>query len=91
MSEIYLGVETQRLTNEVAGGWNHIRDFGLAVAVTWSDPAGTREWYERDAASLIEEMETFDRVVTFNAGRFDLEVLAAYGNVRFFGIRASMS
>jgi DEAD/DEAH box helicase domain-containing protein len=82
MSEIYLDVETQRLSNEVQGGWNNIRAFGLAVAVTWNDPAGFREWYEGDAAGLIEEMGTFDRVLTFNGLRFDLEVLAAYGNVR---------
>ena len=82
MSEIYLDVETQRLSNEVQGGWNNIQAFGLAVAVTWNDPGGFREWYEGDAAGLIEEMGTFDRVVTFNGLRFDLEVLAAYGNVR---------
>lgn len=82
MSEIYLDVETQRLSNEVPGGWNNIRDFGLSVAVTWNDPVGFREWYEGDAARLIEEMGTFDRVVTFNGVRFDLEVLAAYGDVQ---------
>lgn len=84
-----MDVERQRLSNEVAGGWNNIRDFGLAVA--WSDPAGTRERYERDATSLIEEMKTFDRVVTFHAGRFDVEVLAAYGNVRLLRDKNSTS
>lgn len=82
MSEIYLDVETQRLSNEVPGGWNNIRAFGLSVAVTWNDRAGYREWYESDAPRLIEELATFDRVVTFNGIRFDLEVLAAYGNAR---------
>jgi hypothetical protein len=32
--EIYLDVETQRLSHEVPGGWANIRAFGLAVAVT---------------------------------------------------------
>ena len=82
MTEIYLDVETQRLSNEVQGGWNNIRAFGLAVAVTWNDPVGFREWYEGDAVRLIEELEAFDRVITFNGLRFDLEVLAAYGDVR---------
>ncbi len=82
MREIYLDVETQRLSSEVPGGWNNIRGFGLSVAVTWNGPAGFREWYEGDAAHLIAELEAFDRLVTFNGNRFDLEVLAAYGNVR---------
>lgn len=82
MTEIYLDVETQRLSNEVQGGWSNIRAFGLAVAVTWNDPIGFRGWYEADAPRLIEELGTFDRIVTFNGIRFDLEVLTAYGDVR---------
>jgi DEAD/DEAH box helicase domain-containing protein len=31
---------------------------------------------------LIGELRAFDRIVTFNGLRFDLEVLAAYGDVR---------
>jgi len=80
--EIYLDVETQRLSSEVQGGWDNIRAFGLAVAVTWNEPEKFREWYEGDATALIEELGRFDRVVTFNGIRFDLEVLSAYGNVR---------
>lgn len=82
MAEIYLDVETQRLSNEVEGGWNNIRAFGLAVAVTWNEPAGFRTWQEADTVRLIDELATFDRIVTFNGIRFDLEVLAAYGDVR---------
>ena len=82
MTEIYLDVETQRLSGEVQGGWNNIQAFGLAVAVTWDGPAGFRDWYEADAVRLIDALAAFDRVVTFNGVRFDLEVLAAYGNVR---------
>jgi DEAD/DEAH box helicase domain-containing protein len=82
VSEIYLDVETQRLSSEVPGGWNNIRAFGLSVAVTWDDRAGFREWHESDASRLIEELAAFDRLVTFNGVRFDLEVLAAYGNVQ---------
>lgn len=76
-----MDIETQRLSSEVEGGWNNIRAFGLAVAVTWNEPAIFREWYEGDAAALIAELGRFDRVVTFNGIRFDLEVLAAYGEV----------
>jgi DEAD/DEAH box helicase domain-containing protein len=80
-TEIYLDVETQRLSSEVPGGWNNIRAFGVSVAVTWDEPAGFRDWYEADVARLIEELAAFDRVITYNGIRFDLEVLAAYGDV----------
>ena len=33
--EIYLDIETLRLSHEVEGGWANIRQFGVAVAVTW--------------------------------------------------------
>src|ERR1017187_4747835 len=33
--EIYLDIETLRLSTEVPGGWSSIEKFGLAVAVTW--------------------------------------------------------
>jgi DEAD/DEAH box helicase domain-containing protein len=80
-TEIYLDVETQRLSSEVPGGWNNIRAFGVSVAVTWDEPAGFRDWYEADVTRLIEELAAFDRVITYNGIRFDLEVLAAYGDV----------
>ena len=81
MKEIYLDVETQRLADEVQGGWDNIRAFGLSVAVTWDAANDFREWYEDDAARLIGELSGFERIVTFNGDRFDLEVLSAYGDV----------
>jgi DEAD/DEAH box helicase domain-containing protein len=81
VSEIYLDVETQKLADEVQGAWENIRAFGLAVAVTWDDAHDFRTWYEADAVRLIGELSAFDRVVTFNGNRFDLEVLSAYGDV----------
>ena len=81
MAEIYLDAETQRLSDEVSGGWENIRAFGLAVAVTWDARNEFREWYEADAGRLIGELRAFDRIVTFNGLRFDLEVLSAYGDV----------
>ncbi len=81
MKEIYLDVETQRLADEVQGGWENIRAFGLSVAVTWDAANDFREWYEDDAARLIGELSGFERIVTFNGDRFDLEVLSAYGDV----------
>jgi DEAD/DEAH box helicase domain-containing protein len=82
MTEIYLDVETQRIAEEVQGGWDNIRAFGLSVAMTWDAANEYREWYEPDAGRLIGELRAFDRIVTFNGLRFDLEVLSAYGDVR---------
>jgi DEAD/DEAH box helicase domain-containing protein len=82
VAEIYLDVETQRLAEEVQGGWENIRGFGLSVGVTWDKGEGFREWYEVDAGLLIGELRAFDRIVTFNGLRFDLEVLSAYGDIR---------
>jgi DEAD/DEAH box helicase domain-containing protein len=82
MAEIYLDIETQKIAEEVQGGWDNIRAFGLSVAVTWDGVNEFRDWYETDAGRLIGELRGFDRVVTFNGHRFDLEVLSVYGDVR---------
>lgn len=82
MTEIYLDIETQKLADEVPGGWDNIRAFGLAVAVTWDAEHDFREWYETDAGRLIRTLHGFDLVVTFNGNRFDLAVLSDYGDVR---------
>lgn len=82
MTEIYLDTETTKLAEEVPGGWENIRAFGLSVAVTWDAANQFREWYETDAGKLIQELKQFDRIVTFNGDRFDLELLADYGDAR---------
>lgn len=76
--EIYLDLETLRLSEEVPGGWSNIKDFGLAVAVTWDSVHGFRHWYEKDAKSLVSELARFSRLLTFNGDRFDFEVLRGY-------------
>ncbi len=81
-SEIYLDVETLRLSHEVPGQWSNIKAFGLAVAVTWDAQLGFRSWFERDASALLAELGRHATVVTFNGERFDFEVLSAYGAVR---------
>lgn len=79
--EIYLDIETQRLSHEVDGGWSNVRAFGLAVAVTWDKERGFRHWYEEQALALVGELENFTQIVTFNGNRFDLEVLRAYAPI----------
>lgn len=81
-SEIYLDVETQKLSFEVAGGWTNIKEFGLAVAVTWDQEHGFRHWFEKDAERLVAELAKFSRIITFNGNRFDLEVLRGYTSIK---------
>ncbi len=79
--EVYLDVETLRLSDEVEGGWSSIDKFGLAVAVTWDRKYGFRNWFENDAKRLVSELEGWPRIVTFNGDRFDLTVLHGYAPV----------
>lgn len=81
MSDVYLDLETLRLSHEVPGGWSNISQFGLAVAVTWDALQGFRHWYEKDAGQLVSELGRFSRVITFNGDRFDFEVLRGYASV----------
>lgn len=80
--EIYLDVETLRVSHEVEGGWKSIREFGLAVGVTWDSANGFRNWLEPQAANLVQELAAYPRVITFNGERFDFEVLSKYANVK---------
>jgi DEAD/DEAH box helicase domain-containing protein len=79
--EIYLDIETIRLSHEVDGGWGNIRAFGLAVAVTWDKDNAFRHWFEDDALKLIAELENYTRIITFNGNRFDFEVLRGYAPI----------
>ena len=86
--EIYLDIETKRLSSEVAGGWSNIEAFGLAIAVTWDLENSFRSWIEGQAAELIAELQKFERIVTYNGDRFDIRVLAAYGAVSELSTRS---
>lgn len=79
--EIYLDVETLRLSDEVPGGWANVKDFGLAVGVTWDAEHGFRHWFEKDAERLVTELAQFSRIITFNGERFDFQVLRGYTEV----------
>ena len=78
MTEIFLDVETKRLSHEVPGGWDNIPAFGLALAVTWDAGAGFRVWPESDASALAGTLQEFSRVIGYNVIRFDYAVLSAY-------------
>lgn len=79
--EIFLDLETLKLSDEVPGGWLNIKDFGLAVAVTWDAGHGFRHWFEKDAERLVTELAQFSRIITFNGERFDFQVLRGYADV----------
>ena len=73
---VVFDLETPRLFVEVGGRFPE--RLGLAVAVTWDNENGFREWWERDAQALVAELSRFRRVVGFNVLRFDYEVLLPY-------------
>jgi DEAD/DEAH box helicase domain-containing protein len=77
MNLVFFDLETQNLFQDVGG-----RDPGrlrLACAVTWSTVRDDFVVYwERDAAVLIDELKSADRVIGFNIKGFDYEVLKPY-------------
>ncbi|HVJ06593.1 MAG TPA: ribonuclease H-like domain-containing protein [Candidatus Saccharimonadales bacterium] len=81
-SEIYLDIETLRLSSEVPGGWSSIDKFGIAVAVTWDLQGQFRAWFEDDVSELVAELKRFERIVTYNGERFDFTVLSGYTSTR---------
>jgi len=78
---LVLDVETQYLSDEVAGGWSAVHKFRVALAATWDQQNGSRVWYEEDVQRLLFEAEKFAPIVTFNGENFDFKVLSAYGPV----------
>ncbi|GIV09098.1 MAG: hypothetical protein KatS3mg019_1189 [Fimbriimonadales bacterium] len=75
---VYFDLETQYLSHEV-GGWDHIEQMRLAVAVTYSTARGQFACYTEDTVSmLIDELVHADLVVGFNILRFDYIVLSPY-------------
>ena len=85
---IFFDLETLRGADEV-GGWDRIRDMGLALAVTLDAATGLfSTWFERDADALADRLLGADRVVGFNLDRFDLTVLEAYAGPRIRQVRS---
>jgi DEAD/DEAH box helicase domain-containing protein len=80
---LFLDVETQRSAEEV-GGWDRIRDMGLALAVVFdASREEYRTYFEKDVDRLAVHLLSADRVVGFNVKRFDYEVLRAYCEADF--------
>src|SRR5215510_10921345 len=89
MNIVYFDLESQKLFEEVGG-----RDASkllLACGVTWSTVRNDfAVYWERDAAALIAELKSADRVIGFNIINFDYEVLKPYApNENFRLIRST--
>lgn len=80
LKEIFFDLETKLWSTEVEGGWNNIRGFGMAIAVTWNEVNDFRTWFESDASELVKELCRADKVIGFNNIGFDNEVLTAYAS-----------
>lgn len=78
---LVLDVETQYLSHEVPGGWNAVDKLRVAVVVTWDKDNGPRAWFEEEVPKLLQELEKYEPIITFNGEGFDFRVLGAYGPV----------
>ncbi|MFN7967513.1 MAG: DEAD/DEAH box helicase [Acidobacteriota bacterium] len=75
---LFFDLETLRSAGDV-GGWNNIREMGLALAITLDAASGVyRTYLEDDAAMLVDDLAAADCVVGFNLDRFDVTVLSGY-------------
>lgn len=77
MNIVYFDLETQKLFEDVGG-----RDPSkllLACGVTWSTARNDfAVYWEKDAATLVAELKSADRVIGFNILNFDYAVLQPY-------------
>jgi DEAD/DEAH box helicase domain-containing protein len=89
MNVVYFDLESQKLFQDVGG-----RDASkllLACGVTWSSQRNDfAVYWERDAAALVSELKSADRVIGFNIINFDYEVLKPYApNENFRSFRST--
>ena len=84
-SFVVMDLETQRLSSEVDGGWSNIEGFGLAVACTWAETDGYKDWFDDQVPELVKYMAGFPTIVGFNILRFDYRVLNPYCSTSHLG------
>ena len=84
MNIVYFDLETQKTFDEV-GGRNNMAALKLACGVTWSTARNDfAVYWEKDAAALVAELKSADRVIGFNIINFDYEVLKPYAPAENF-------
>jgi len=76
---LFFDLETQRLAHEV-GGWGNIEALQMAVASSYDDDHGYRDWWEAQAGDLLEELDKAELIVGYNVTKFDYRVLSLYGS-----------
>lgn len=73
-----LDLETQLSAQEV-GGWNRADLMRVSCCVVYANRDDVFHVYlEDDMPRLMDDLQTFDRIVGFNINRFDYQVLSAY-------------
>jgi DEAD/DEAH box helicase domain-containing protein len=89
MNIVYFDLETQNLFEDVGG--RDTSKLRLACGVTWSTERNDfAVYWERDAAALIAELKSADRVIGFNIINFDYQVLRPYApNENFRALRST--
>ena len=84
---IYFDLETQRSAEEV-GGWGNKHLMRVSVAVIYDVmEAGYRTFTEDRVEELVQRLRSADLIVGFNVKRFDWDVLKAYSDVDFSGLK----
>ncbi len=79
MNLVFFDLETQNLFEDV-GGRDPSR-LRLACGVTWSTARNDfTVYWEREAAALIAELKSADRIIGFNVKGFDYQVLKPYAH-----------
>jgi len=77
MNIVYFDLESQKLFEDVGGRF--ASKLLLACGVTWSTQRNDfAVYWENDAAALVAELKSADRVIGFNILNFDYEVLRPY-------------
>ena len=79
MVVIFFDLETQKLADEV-GGWANVEALGMSVGCTFDERAGYRDWWEAQAADLLDELRRASLIVGYNVNAFDYRVLSLYGD-----------
>jgi DEAD/DEAH box helicase domain-containing protein len=89
MNIVYFDLETQNLFEDVGG--RDASKLRLACGVTWSTERNDfAVYWEQDAAALIAELKSADRVIGFNIINFDYQVLRPYApNENFRALRST--
>src|SRR5215510_2377 len=89
MKIVYFDLESQKLFHQVGG--RHASKLLLACGVTWSTARNDfAVYWEKDAAALVAELKSADRVIGFNILNFDYEVLKPYApNENFRAFRST--